>query len=461
VNLAKALWQKPKLLLLDEPTNHLDFHALLWLSEELQQYPHACVIVSHNAHFLSETCSRVLQIVNKSIQTLPMADLSLEKIANMQRQNEEGKKFTNWRFAYPECADPALHGLSFHHVSFSYSCAGPAVLSELDRDLLRFSGRSRTVLLGRNGSGKSTILKLCLGIETPTEGTVDRDGCLIGHYSQHFNEELDRHPEDSAATYLVRTCKSSLAKRIGRTDRQRLLEHATEVLSWFGLSRKEAADRSLADLSGGQKARVNFAYLSLNPAHLLFLDEPTNHLDANGMKHLVDAIEQFEGGIVLVSHDELLIRRLLESREHSSLLVCKDGSVSAPNSGGLHGLNDYRRAALREQYERSERAARAAEKRLQDSRRSGPRVPRGARRGRGTDASAASTREPSAASSEASQDPQAGKMAREEAPLSEAVVTGMAVVTSKNTGATLEDFFRKGAKKKPMGRNLNKLMKPG
>lgn len=295
-----------------------------------------------------------------------MADLSLEKIAHMQRQNEDRRRFRDWPFACPD-GGPDLAGISFHNVSFSYSPSGPPVLKNLDCNPMRFDNQSCTVLLGRNGSGKSTILKLCLGILQPTSGSVDGQ-CSVGHFSQHFNEVLDQHPDDSAARYLVRVCRAGLEKKSWCTDGERLWEHAIEVLTWFGLSKKEAAERSIRDLSGGQKARVNFAFLSLRSASLLFLDEPAKHLDATGMEHLVDALLHFRGGIVLVSHDELLIHRLLARSGHSRLLVCKDGLVTKQRASGLQGFSEYRRAAFREQHDRAEAAAAAAEKRLRASR---------------------------------------------------------------------------------------------
>lgn len=389
INLAKALWMKPKLLLLDEPTNHLDFHALLWLEEELNAYPCTVVIVSHNACFLSEVCNKVLQIVDKRIMTIPMADLSLEHLAAMQRAEEKHCKFRDWRFPFPSGDRPEMHGLSFHHVSFSYSPETPQVLQDVHRDVVRFHGRSRSVILGRNGSGKSTMLKLCLGIIEPTHGNVDVS-CEIRHFSQHFNEALDRHPECDAASYLVKCCQQGLQKRFHHTDKERLHEDACEVLSWFGLGRRESAKTSIKDLSGGQKARVNFAFLSLCPAHLLILDEPTNHLDANGLEHLADALTRFEGGVVLVSHDELLIQRVLASSEHSELLVCSNSTIH--HQSGVQGLAAYRRAAFHEQHLRAEAAARAVEQRLQASRQERRGGPRGRRRCAST--SEASTREP-------------------------------------------------------------------
>lgn len=248
------------------------------------------------------------------------------------------------------------------------------------------------MILGRNGSGKSTLLKLCLGGENggvePTHGEVDRS-CELRHFSQHFNEALERYPDHAAANYLVECCRTGLKKRFHHTDEERLHEDACEVLSCFGLDRRTAAKTAIKDLSGGQKARLNFAFLNLCPAHLLILDEPTNHLDANGLEHLTDALKSFGGGVVLVSHDELLVRRVLRSSEYSELLTCDDGRIRR-ESGGLRGLDSYRRAAFREQYIRAEAAAKKAVETLQRSREE-RRRPRGRK---GVSASAASTREP-------------------------------------------------------------------
>lgn len=141
-------------------------------------------------------------------------------------------------------------------------------------------------------------------------------------------------------------------------------QHAGIVLKRFGLERQQAWNMSVADLSGGQKARVNFAFLSLCPAHVLILDEPTNHLDASGLEHLSEALESFEGGVVVISHDELLIRRILASSRHSELLICGNGQIQRCESG-LHSFDEYQRSAFEEQYRRAEVAENAASRRLQ------------------------------------------------------------------------------------------------
>ena len=112
--------------------------------------------------------------------------------------------------------------------------------------------------------------------------------------------------------------------RAKKTDDKHLLEQARDVLVKFGLAGDVAAKVQLPNLSGGQKARVNFAFLSLRPCHLLFLDEPTNHLDASACEDLAEAIINFKGGVVLVSHDEWLIQRFLDSG-NADLLICEAG----------------------------------------------------------------------------------------------------------------------------------------
>jgi ABC-type multidrug transport system ATPase subunit len=295
------------------------------------------------------------------------------------------------------------------------------------------------VILGRNGSGKSTLLNLCLGIIEPTHGEVDVS-CEMRHFSQHFNEALEHYPGHSAASYLVECCSQGLKKRFHHTDRARLLEDAGEVLSWFGLGRREAAKTMIKDLSGGQKARLNFAYLSLCPAHLLILDEPTNHLDANGLEHLADALSCFEGGVVLVSHDELLIRRLLASSDYGELLVCSGGGLQV--QPGLQGLDAYRRAAFRDQHFRAEAAAKAAEQRLQTSRQERRQRPlRGRGRGQASN-STASTREPT---------PEV------QAPLQLVQSQPQAAKTE----VSLDAFLKGRAKRKPKAVNFNMQQRQG
>ncbi|CAE8693535.1 unnamed protein product [Polarella glacialis] len=388
VEMAKALWLQPRLLLLDEPTNHLDFQALRWLQGKLEEYPHTTIVVSHDVSFLHGVCREILWIKDCKLESMPRDMVSQEDLVRMQRRRP-----LTFKFHVPENDDPQSHGISLHGVEFSY----PGVGDSLDKDQqrlfqvnghVRFSGQSRSVLLGRNGSGKSTFLDLCAGKLSPTKGRVDRTPEIkIGHYSQ-LTDELDRNPTDTAASFLARQCPEALTAHAGctRAERlqsalaarsqesepqgnssglmarprseiralkeKRLMELARSFLSQFGFEGDVAVTVPVDRLSGGQKACLKFAMLSLRPAHLLLLDEPTNHLDAEACEALATGLAEFKGGIVVVTHDELLIYRLIHCNwSTSELLVCQDGRLRRERDFGAHCLN-----ALKEQARRAEEA---------------------------------------------------------------------------------------------------------
>ncbi|CAE8596577.1 unnamed protein product [Polarella glacialis] len=388
VEMAKALWLQPRLLLLDEPTNHLDFQALRWLQGKLEEYPHTTIVVSHDVSFLHGVCREILWIKDCKLESMPRDMVSQEDLVRMQRRRP-----LTFKFHVPENDDPQSHGISLHGVEFSY----PGVGDSLDKDQqrlfqvnghVRFSGQSRSVLLGRNGSGKSTFLDLCSGKLSPTKGRVDRTPEIkIGHYSQ-LTDELDRNPTDTAASFLARQCPEALTAHAGctRAERlqsalaarsqesepqgnssglmarprseiralkeKRLMELARSFLSQFGFEGDVAVTVPVDRLSGGQKACLKFAMLSLRPAHLLLLDEPTNHLDAEACEALATGLAEFKGGIVVVTHDELLIYRLIHCNwSTSELLVCQDGRLRRERDFGAHCLN-----ALKEQARRAEEA---------------------------------------------------------------------------------------------------------
>eukprot|EP00437_Effrenium_voratum_P056016 CAMPEP_0181531326 /NCGR_PEP_ID=MMETSP1110-20121109/72048_1 /TAXON_ID=174948 /ORGANISM="Symbiodinium sp., Strain CCMP421" /LENGTH=730 /DNA_ID=CAMNT_0023662403 /DNA_START=40 /DNA_END=2232 /DNA_ORIENTATION=+ len=335
VELAKALWLRPKLLLLDEPTNHLDFQASEWLTQQLLAYPHSVVVVSHDATFLHELCKEILWMTEQRLETLP--NVSPEELLRMQRRKP-------LRFDFPASEDPLLHGISMHGVEFSYGSAAFRASG------VRLSGRSRAVVLGRNGGGKTTFLELLSGILRPSKGSVDSTpGLKVGYYSQ-LTEELD-NLSISAAEYLLQQCSEELRSHVGsrHSGRQRktaktakepkqasaaanrLLEVARGVLSNFGFE-GELANVPVERLSGGQKACLKFAVLSLRPVHILLLDEPTNHLDAEGCRALAEALGRFQGGVVAVTHDELLIYRLITCNWNTSeLFLCHAGCLWKQN----------------------------------------------------------------------------------------------------------------------------------
>eukprot|EP00445_Apocalathium_hangoei_P009342 CAMPEP_0203867398 /NCGR_PEP_ID=MMETSP0359-20131031/16494_1 /ASSEMBLY_ACC=CAM_ASM_000338 /TAXON_ID=268821 /ORGANISM="Scrippsiella Hangoei, Strain SHTV-5" /LENGTH=877 /DNA_ID=CAMNT_0050785625 /DNA_START=68 /DNA_END=2701 /DNA_ORIENTATION=- len=357
VELAKALWLKPKLLLLDEPTNHLDFEALQWLEEQLDEYPHTTVVVSHDVSFLHAVCKEIFWIKDCHMESMPRDVLTQEDLASMQRT-----KPLNFSFSMAEGA-PESHGVSVHQAEFSYGSSSSSRTLRINGHV-RFSCQSRAVLLGKNGSGKSTFLALCTGKLQPSRGSVDHtDDIKIGHYSQQM-DEIDSSGELTAVEYLIQVCGDELDARLETKARaaqraaerrgaksapaaaaaqKRLAEVARGVLSGFGFDGDLAVAVPVGRLSGGQKARLKLAVLSLRPAHILFLDEPTNHLDAEACEALAQGLSEFRGGIVVVTHDDLLIYRLIQCNwSQSELLTCHAGKVQCKKDFGGHCLKSLK-----------------------------------------------------------------------------------------------------------------------
>jgi len=370
VELAKALWLRPKLLLLDEPTNHLDFRAREWLIEQIAEYPHTAVVVSHDVAFLHEVCKDIIWMTEQRLETLPGKIVSQEDLLRMQR-----RKPLRFEFRVPSGEDPVSQGISLHDVEFTYrDGAGLSVES------LRLSGRSRVVLLGRNGGGKSTFLKLCAGRLEPGQGSVDRTpGLKVGYFSQ-VTEEMDANSQLTAAEFLLEQCREELAEHTGSTHtsrlttskkasdssgasvtkpkasksvcEKRLLEVARGVLSNHGLDGDLATKVSVDALSGGQKACLKLAVLSQSPAHILLLDEPTNHLDAEACCALAEALAKYPGGIVAVTHDPLLTYRLIHCNWNSSeLLLCRDGFLWKQRNFSSHSLKAFQESLQRDEAE--------------------------------------------------------------------------------------------------------------
>jgi len=356
VALARALFLRPHLLLLDEPTNHLDLEACVWLEEELKTYSTILLIISHSQDFLNGVCNNVMHMDQRKLKVyggnydtfmrtrmelienqMKQYNWEQDQIAHMknyiarfghgsaklarQAQSKEKtlakmvsegltEKVTSDRsvsFCFYSCGKIPPPVIMVQNVSFRYSDDTPFIYKNLEfgMDL-----DTRLALVGPNGAGKSTLLKLIYGDLIPTEGMVRRHNHLkLGRYHQHLHEllEMDLSPLD----YMMKKFPEFKER-----------DEMRKVVGRYGITGK-AQTAPIKQLSDGQKCRVVFAWLSWQVPHMLLLDEPTNHLDMETIDALADAINNYEGGVVLVSHDFRLIDQVAEE-----IWICEKQTVT-------------------------------------------------------------------------------------------------------------------------------------
>ncbi|KAL0440697.1 UNVERIFIED_CONTAM: ABC transporter F family member 4 [Sesamum radiatum] len=347
ISLARALFVQPTLLLLDEPTNHLDLRAVLWLEEYLCRWKKTLVVVSHDRDFLNTVCNEIIHLHDMKLHFY-RGNFDDFESGYEQRRKEMNKKFEiydkqeaaknkgkgkadeddplpeapqKWRdytveFHFPEPTELTPPLLQLIEVSFSYPGRNDFRLSNVD---VGIDMGTRVAIVGPNGAGKSTLLNLLAGDIVPTEGEVRKSQKLrIGRYSQHFVDLLTM--DETPVQYLLRLHpdQEGLSKQ----------EAVRAKLGKFGLPSHNHLT-PIAKLSGGQKARVVFTSISMSKPHILLLDEPTNHLDMQSIDALADALDEFTGGVVLVSHDSRLISRVCEDEEKSEIWVVENGTVEA------------------------------------------------------------------------------------------------------------------------------------
>jgi ATP-binding cassette subfamily F protein 1 len=346
ISLARALYIEPDLLLLDEPTNHLDLEAIIWLSNYMESWKGVAIIVSHNIGFLNETCSQIMNIENLKLVTYrgnySMFKKSLEQKQKNQikiyeayeKKLKEFKKNNSSKNGIDEFIKKNLvpkpekqyyvkinfqptnsfksHVIKLEDICFSYSDKEILKNVEIGIDM-----NTRATLVGLNGSGKSTLMKLISGEIKPSSGTVwIQNNLRIGYYNQHFEEQLpmDKTPIE----YLIDRIPDNLK------DGNREIT----VRSYLGNLKLEgnAHNKKINELSGGQKARVALVKLIFQQPHVLLLDEPTNHLDIETVEALINGLKDFNGGILLITHEPELINSLeseLWIMDKNTKQVCK------------------------------------------------------------------------------------------------------------------------------------------
>lgn len=379
IALAKALYVSPHLLLLDEPTNHLDLDACVWLEEELKMYKRILVIISHSQDFLNGVCTNIIHLNKKKLKyyggnydafvktRLELLENQMKRyqweqsqIAHMKdyiarfghgsaklaRQAQSKEKTMNKmiaggltekvisdktvQFYFPSCGTIPPPVIMVQNVSFKYNENGPLIYKNLEFGI---DLDSRIALVGPNGAGKSTLLKLLSGEVVPSDGLIRKHSHVrIARYHQHLHEQLDL--DITALDYMMQSFPDIKEK-----------EEMRKIIGRFGLTGRQQIC-PIRQLSDGQRCRVVFAWLAWQAPHLLLLDEPTNHLDMETIDALADAINDFEGGMVLVSHDFRLISQVAEE-----IWVCEKQTISKW-TGDIHSYKAHLRKRIMKDTER-------------------------------------------------------------------------------------------------------------
>lgn len=367
LSLARALFCEPDLLLLDEPSNMLDVPSITYLAKYLQTYEGTVLVVSHDRAFLNEVATDIIHQHSERLDYYRGSDFDSfystreERIKNQRREYEnqmayrqhlqafidkfrynaaksseaqsrikkleklpvleppEDDKIITFKFPDPDGLSPPI--LQMHNVTFGYS-PDKILLKNVEMDVQM---DSRIAFCGGNGTGKTTLLKMLLGQLAPLEGHISRNGRLrVGYFAQHHVDSMD----------LSLSAVSWMAKAFpGKSD-----EEYRRHLGSFGITGTLGLQK-MELLSGGQKSRVAFAALCMNQPHILILDEPSNHLDTQGLDALADALINFKGGVLMVSHDVSTIERVC-----NEIWVSENGTVSR-FPGNIH---DYKKHILKQ-----------------------------------------------------------------------------------------------------------------
>lgn len=347
LHLAKVLIGEPDCLLLDEPTNYLDIVSIRWLTEFLLEWPGEFILISHDREFLDSVSTHTMGIHRQKVQKVKGNTIAFfeqiiaqEEIHEKTRQNLEKKRehlqgfidrfgakaskatqaqskqkmlsripvleslknLYHLDFQFNGASFPGKKMLDAHQVSFSYVPEAHPLIKNCS---LTIEKGDRIAIIGKNGRGKSTLLRLLASELDPLHGFVKRsDNLAIGYFGQTNIDRL--HPKHTIEEEIA-----SANSKLNRTQ----IKGICGLMMFSG----DKSNKINGVLSGGEKSRVLIGKILATPCNLLLLDEPTHHLDMESIEALIDAIEDFEGAVVMVTHSELILKRMVLNK----IIVCQ------------------------------------------------------------------------------------------------------------------------------------------